>query len=403
MQGPVTFHPPWWVLLLSLFLAAVGALTLAVGVFQDPERTWAHVLLLSNYLIGLSLGSLVLIALLYVTGARWSVPLRRLPEALAAALPVAAVALVAVLLFQPSLYPWTAHPAAGEEAASPLRAVWLTRPFFLLRALAYLALWLTFAWLIVRNSRLQDRTGDPALTTSNSRLSAGFLVVFGITCWLSSYDWLMSLEPDWFSTMFGVYHFAGLFLSALAAITLLAVCMRRGPLQAFVTEDRLHDLGTLVFGFSSFWMYTWFCQYLLIWYTNHPDETTWIVRRSTGPWPALVLLALGLNWGIPFLVLLFRQAKRRPVLLAVVALCILAGRWVDLFLIVCPARAEPLAAPGLLEAGLAVGAAGLFVFLVLRALSQASLVPVKDPLVGGGNVGSLWPPTDEAVAGTPLP
>jgi hypothetical protein len=390
MPDSFAFRPRQWVILLFGALAALGALAFAGGVLLNPPRTWANVLLVSNYLIGLSTGSLVLIALLYVTGARWSVPLRRLPEALALALPVGAAGLAAVLLFQPSLYPWTAHSAPEAGHASPLRALWLERPFFLLRALAYLAIWMTFALLIVRHSRLQDRTGDPALTRSNSHLSAGFLVAFGFTCWLSSSDWLMSLEPDWTSTIFGVYHFAGLFLGALAAVALLAVWLRRRTtFQALVTEDRLHDLGTLLFGFSSFWMYTWFCQYLLIWYTNHPDETTWFLRRSVEPWPTVVLLALVLNWGIPFVVLLFRNAKRSPILLAMAALVILVGRWVDLFVIIFPTQEQMIAEPGWIEGGLVLGAAGIFGLTVLHALAAAPLVPVRDPLLDWTGAESL--------------
>jgi hypothetical protein len=392
MQDPFAFRPRWWVFLLFAALTALGAIALAGGLFLNPHRTWANVLLLSNSLIGLSTGSLVLIALFYVTGAQWSVPLQRLPEALALCLPVGAVGLAAVLLFQPSLYAWTTHSASEAGHASPLRSLWLERPFFLLRALAYLIIWQTFALLIVRNSRLQDRTGDPALTRRNSRLSAGFLVAFGFTCWLSSYDWLMSLEPDWTSTIFGVYHFAGLFLSALAAVTFLAISLRRSSaLQGLVTEDHLHDLGTLLFAFSSFWMYIWFCQYLLIWYTNHPEETTWFLRRSVEPWPALALLALVLLWGIPFLVLLFRAAKRSPLLLAMVALVILAGRWVDLYVIIFPTQGEMLAELGWIEGGLVLGAAGIFGLAVLRALAAAPLVPVRVAIHGDPEAGRVRP------------
>lgn len=383
MPDPFAFHSRRWGRLLFPALATLGAVTLAVGLLVEPHRTWANVLLLSNYLIGLSTGSLVLIALLYVSGARWSTPLRRLPEALAFALPLGGLGLAAVLLFHPSLYPWVAHSAGDEETISPLRTLWLGRPFFLLRSLAYLAIWMTFAMAIIRNSRLQDKTGDPALTRRNIHLSAGFLVAFGITCWLSSSDWLMSLEPDWTSTVFGVYHFAGLFQSALAAVVLLAVLLRgRSPLRTFLTEDRLHDLGKLLFAFSSFWMYTWFCQYLVIWYTNHPEETTYYLRRLVGPWPAVMFLDLVLNWGIVFLVLLFRDAKRQPIILAAVALCALVGRWVDLSLIIFPSQGDTFATPGIIEAGLALGAFGLFGSTVTLALAQAPLVPVHDPLLG---------------------
>jgi hypothetical protein len=379
MRDETMFHPPWWVFLIFLILAAIGAATVGFGLLQQPERTRANVLLASTYLIGLSAGGLVLLALLYVSGAHWSVPLQRLPEALAIALPVGGIGLLLVVFFRPSLYAWTAHEAGRQGAASPLRSFWLDRPFFLMRALAYLAIWMMFALLIVRNSRLQDHTEDPAPTRRNAALSAGFLVVFGLTCWLSGYDWLMSLEPEWTSTIFGVYHFAGLFLSALAAVALLAVCFRRaGAMRGLVTEDRLHDLGTLLFGFSCFWAYIWFCQYLLIWYTNHPEETAWFRRRSVGAWPTLLLVDLALNWCIPFVVLLFRDAKRTPVILATVALVVLAGRWVDLFVIIFPSQGEALAIPGWIEAGVMTGAAAVFGLVLLRALAGASLVPVRE-------------------------
>jgi hypothetical protein len=381
MPDQFAYRPSWRALLPLLTLAALGGALLGAGLFQEPQRSWANVLLASNYLIGLSTGSLVLIALLEVSGARWSAPLRRLPEALAAGLPVGAVGLIAVLLFRPSLYVWAAHDASAEEPLSPLRSLWLERPLFLLRAVAYLAVWLFFTLVIIRNSRLQDVADDPAPTRRISRLSAGFLVAFGITCWLSGDDWLRSLEADWTSTIFAVYHFAGLFLSALASFALLAVCFRRGtPLEAFVTDDRLHDLGKLLFAFSSFWAYTWFCQYLLIWYTNHPEETAWLQRREAAPWSALLLLALALNWGVPFLVLLFRDAKRSPVVLGAVALVVLAGRWVDLFVIIFPSQGEMLDMPGKIEGGAMLCATGLFGLVVLRALAAAPLVPLKGAL-----------------------
>ncbi|HVC98193.1 MAG TPA: hypothetical protein VND64_31270 [Pirellulales bacterium] len=360
-------------------LTLVGGGTLAAGLFLAPQRTWAGLLLVSFYLVGLGLGSLLWVALHYVTGARWSVALRRVPEAMASVLPVAAVALAVVLLCWPSLYPWSTS-AFPEGYTSPMRQLWLTRPFFLLRAVVYLTLWLAFAKAIVRTSRRQDLHVDPAPTRKNIGLSAAFLVVFGITCWLASHDWIMSLEPGWASTIFGVYNFAGLFVSSLAAATLLVIWLRpRSALQAVVTDDHLHDLGTLVFAFSSFWMYAWFCQYMLIWYVNNPEETAYYLRRTSGTWPLLSLLCLVLIWGIPFLVLLFRRFKRNALVLSTVCVAVLAGRWLDLFLMIFPSQGEAVAIPGPIEAGLALGAAGVFLLVFFRGLGKASLVPRHDP------------------------
>jgi hypothetical protein len=374
-----TYRLPTVAGLLLLLLTATGAVALAAGLLLMPARTWVDLFVLANYLVGLGLGALLLVALHYVTGARWSVPIRRVPEAMTALLPAAALGVLAVLILYPSLY---SGPGAvvEEVSASPLQRVWLNRPFLLARSVVYLALWLGFARAIVGNSRRQDSDAGSAPTVRNLHLSAGFLVVFGVTCWLASYDWIMSLEPKWASTIFGVYNFASLFLSALAAVALLVIGLRRREsFRALVSADHLHDLGTLLFAFSSFWMYTWFCQYMLIWYVNNPEETAYFRLRWQGVWPFWMLLDVILNWGIPFLVLLFRSAKRNPWLLGAVAVVVLAGRWVDLVLMIFPSQAAAAPVPGLLEGGLLVGTVGIFLLAFFWSLGKASLVPLQEP------------------------
>jgi hypothetical protein len=376
-QDELSLRPPWGVIGLCVGLVLLGGAALAAGMSQAPERLWFDLLLDSYYLLSLGLGALVFVAVQYVTSAGWSVGLRRVPEAMAAILPVAAVGLVAVLLARPSLYPWT---GAESAAAPPLREAWLTRPFFLVRAAVYLAAWVVFGFALVRTSRLQDRDGDPAYTRRNVGLSAAFLVVFGVTFWLASGDWLMSLEPEWASTIFAVYQFAGLFLGGLAGIILLAACLRwLGPFRQVFRGDHVHDLGKLLFGFSTFWAYLWFCQLLLIWYVNNPEEVTYFTRRLDGAWRPLFFLNLVLNWGVPFLVLLPRWTKRQPGVLATVCLVVLAGRWLDLYVGILPSAAESTPAGLLWESGLAAGALGLFGLVFFAALQTAPLIPVKDP------------------------
>jgi hypothetical protein len=379
-QGELTFRLPWGMISLCAGLGLLGGAALAAGLSQAPERAWFDLLLVSYYLLSLGLGALVFVALQYVTRAGWSVGLRRVPEAMAAIIPVAAVGLGVVLLARPSLYPW-AVPAEAERAiASPLRNAWLTWPFFLVRAAVYLAAWTILGFALVHTSRRQDRDGNPTNTRTNIRLSAAFLVVFAVTFWLASSDWLMSLEPEWTSTIFAVYQFAGLFLGGLAAIILLATCLRwLGPFRHVFCGDHVHDLGKLLFGFSTFWMYLWFCQYLLIWYVNNPEEAVHFTRRLDGAWRPLFFLNIVLNWVVPFLVLLPRAAKRRVGVLAAVSLVVLAGRWLDLYLAILPSAGEPTPAGVLWEVGLAAGALGLFGLVFVAALRTAALVPVKDP------------------------
>lgn len=378
MAPPPFFRAPRGMTQLFQVLTILGGVTLLAGFVLAPQRTWADLLLVSFDLLGLGLGAAVWLAIHHITGARWSLGLRRPLEAMTAILPLAAIGLTVVVFCRPSLYPWFTS-AGSDDLSSPLRTLWLGRFFFLSRAVAYSAMWIAFARRMVCASHRQDLDDTRAATRKNVRLSAQFLVVFGVTCWLASSDWLMSLEPEWSSSMFGVYSFAGMFLSSLAAVTLLVIWLRRhSPLRHVITADQLHDVGTLLFALSSFWMYTWFCQYWLIWYVNNPEETAYFVRRQQAGWRTIMLLDLTLNWGLPFLMLLFRSAKRNPVVLGTVSVVILAGRWVDLFLMVFPSQGNSAPVLGAIEAGLLLGAAGAFGLICFRALAAASLVPLDD-------------------------
>jgi hypothetical protein len=297
-------------------------------------------------------------------------------------LPIAALALGVVLVARPSLFPWTSEATGEPGTANSLRHAWLHWPFFLGRAAFYLACWLVLGFALVATSRRQDRDGDPARTRSNVRLSAVFLVIFALTFWLASQDWLMSLDGEWSSTIFAVYQFGGLFLGGLAGIAFLAACLSwMGPLRKVFEGSRVHDLGKLLFGFSSFWMYLWFCQYMLTWYVNNPEEAVWYTRRLRGGWTSLFVLNIVLNWAIPFVVLLPRATKQRVGVLAVISLVILAGRWLDLYMQVIPRAGDPPLAGAPWEISLAAGATGLFVLVSFVALGRAAVIPVRDPLL----------------------
>ena len=365
--------------LFSVFVL-LGVAVMVAGIMMAPERIWPSLLLVSYFVLGMGLAGVALIALQYVTNGAWGVALRRVPEAMTVFIPAGAVGLAVVFLARPSLYSWTTGFHDAGNAAAWFKHFWLSWPFFLGRAVVYLLVWIAFARAITRNSQLQDQNGDVAYTHRNARLSALFLVVFGFTIWLASYDWLMSLEPEWYSTIFGMYIFAGLFASGIAAIIIFAVALQKlGPLEGILNEHHVHDLGKLLFAFSTFWAYIWFCQYMLIWYTNIPEETHYFVRRMQGTWLPLFVLNFMLNWTVPFLALLPRVTKRTPNLLVKVAVIVLLGRWLDLYLIIQPPfmGAKPLF--GAWEFGLMLGAVGACALLFFRALRRAAPVPLRDP------------------------
>lgn len=358
-------------------LALAGATILAAGMYVVPQRAWANLLLLSYYILGVALAGTLFVAFHYVTGASWSVALRRIPEALASLVPLGGAGILAVVLFYPSLYSWT-----GGAGLAGFRKLWLSLPFFRGRALLFIALWTLFSFLLLRASRRQDVDGDLRHTRANARTSAAFLVVFALTFWLASYDWIMSLQPDWWSTIFGMYNFAGLFSGGLAAIAVVLVYLReRTSLRDVINQDHLRDLGKLMFAFSTFWMYLWFSQYMLIWYANIPEETVYYVQRLHGLWAPLFVLNVVLNWVVPFFALLPRVNKGKPGFLLRVALVLLVGRWLDLYLMIMPPFAGATPSIGLWEAGavaLLVGGLGL---ATAAALQRRPLVPVRDPFL----------------------
>src|SRR5581483_8887690 len=202
-------------------------------------------------------------------------------------------------------------PAAAGDS---FHALWLARPFVVGRALVYIALWLFLSHSVMRK-----------------RHRAIALVVLAMTVWLASVDWIMALDGSWSSTIFGVYHFAGLFSAGIALVAMIASA-RRFP------SEVLHDLGKLLFGFTTFWMYIWFSQYMLIWYGNMPEESAYFAARVRGAWGVLFITDVLLNWVVPFLALLSQSAKRNRVILFRVAAAVLVGHWVDLYVSIFPAR-----------------------------------------------------------------
>jgi hypothetical protein len=349
-----------------LVLVAAGAVAAGAGAALDPDRLWANWLLVSYYALTLALGGLCFVAIHDASGATWAVAVRRVPEALASLIPFAAIALGIVFVVRPQLYPWTGGDfGAAPEAALTFKRGWLDWPFFLARAATYAAVWTIFSW---------------GMRTRSRRVAGSFVAVFAVTFSLAAFDWIMSLEPAWYSAIFGVYHFAGLFLSALAAIVLIALWLEeRGPLAGVLHDSHLHDLGKLLFAFSTFWAYIWFSQFMLIWYANIPEEAIYFTARTHGGWFGLFVVNVVLNWMVPFAVLIRRDTKRSRRVLATVAIVVLIGRWLDLYLMILPPVLGERPRFGLSEMGMLAAGMGLFMLALARAMRATPMVPIDDP------------------------
>ncbi|HEX4960140.1 MAG TPA: hypothetical protein VF173_04830 [Thermoanaerobaculia bacterium] len=368
----------------ALVLVAAGAFAVAVGLRSDAPRVWTDLLVDGFLFVSIALAGLVFLAIQYLAGAGWWTAVRRVPEALMSLLPVAALPMLAVWFGRHELYPWTRPGVMAAEPAVAAKAAYLNEPFFLVRMVGFLGVWSLFAFLLRRASLAQDGqdVGDGlAQHRRMVRLSGGFIVVFAVTFSLASFDWLMSLDPRWTSTLFAVYTFAGLFLAGIAAISLIVVRLRQGALAGAVGGSHLHDLGKLLFAFSIFWAYIWVCQYLLIWYGNLSEEIPYYVVRTRGAWLPLFILVPMLNWLVPFLVLLPRAAKRNPRVLAGAAAVVLAGSWLNLYVIAAPA-VLPSPRLGPLELLITAGYAGLFFLAATRSLGRAPLLARNDPFLG---------------------
>ncbi len=363
-------------------LAVSSAFVLAAGIALAPLRIWSNLLVGTFYLLTIALGGALFIALTYVTGGGWHVAFRRIPEAMAKLLPVAGVAILLVLGVRMSHYGWQ-HDWHGDAGTFWFKELWLTPSFWAVRAVVYVLAWSLLAGWLVARSRKQDQTGDAAITSGSVRISALFLVVYAVTFSLASADWMMALEPMWFSTMWGVYNFSGMIQAALAVVIILGLLLRShgGPLQGVFNDEHLHDLGKLLLGFSCFWMYIWFSQYMLIWYSNIPEETSYFITRTHGPWGPIVVVSILLNWVVPFFVLLPKPAKRSGGVMMKVAVVVLIGRWVDLYLMVFPSTLGTVPVFGVWEAAAICCLVGTGGFLLFRSFAAAAPIPRQDPFL----------------------
>ena len=362
-------------------MIAIGAVTFILELRTDPTRAYAA--WLHNFFIFLCLGlaGTFFTAIHYIVGATWSVAVRRIADAFSSTLTWAFLLFLVVLLGLPHIYVWSSPTAVhGAEVDLIVKGGYLSSRLFSIRTLAIFAIWLLFAWLFRRNSLRQDETGDPALSHANLKLSAPFLLIFALSFTAMSFDLLMSLEPTWYSTIFGVYCWAGLWQSGLAAITVVVILLRRqGALNGIVSRVHYHDLGKYLFAFAVFWTYIAFSQFMLIWYANLPEEIEWMIHRIYTGWGAVAIAVVTLKFVIPFFVLLHQRMKESETVLLTVASGILLGQWLDIYWVVYPAFSPENAVLSWNELGIGMGFIGLFCWLVQSFLAKHPVAPHGDP------------------------
>lgn len=351
---------------------------------QLQNKPWAAVYVAAFFFFMISLGVLAFYALQYASQAGWSPVLFRVMEGITAYLLPGGIILFLILLLSGlhfnHLFTWMDPEVVANDELIQNKSGYLNLPFFLIRAAFYLIGWNVFRYLLRRNSLRMDEATDNRWFKQNFKLSAGFLVFFLITESMMSWDWIMSLDPHWFSTLFGWYVFSSLIVSAITVIALVTIYLKsRGYLEN-VNDSHIHDLAKYMFGFSIFWTYLWFSQFMLIWYANIPEEVTYFVTRIEDynlPFFGMVVL----NFVFPLLILMNSDFKRTNLFVIMGGIIILIGHYLDVFVMVMPATVGGSWFIGISEISALLLFAGLFIFVVFSALTKVPLLPKGNPFI----------------------
>jgi hypothetical protein len=369
-------------LLQRRFLLAGGA-GLAVslaGLLFNPQQFLQSYLMAYMLCLGVTLGSLALGMVHQLSGGAWGVVLRRPIGAASRVLPVLTALFLPIAIGMRSLYSWTDPAFVARSEVLQHKHLYLNLPFFFVRAAVYFAAWNAIAYYLNAWSLEQDRSPDPRIARRMQRLSGGGLVAYGITITFASFDWLMSLEPDWFSTMYGVLIIGGQGLSAMAfLIVIVAWLSRRAPLDRIVVAAHFHDLGNLLLAFVMLWAYFSFSQYLIIWAGNLPLEISWYQHRVDTGWSIIGIALIVFHFAVPFVLLLSRAMKRVTASIVKVAVLVLVVRVVDLFWLVAPAFHRQAVSVSWLDVALPASVGALWLGCFFWQLRGRAILPVHDP------------------------
>ncbi|MGB0166923.1 MAG: quinol:cytochrome C oxidoreductase [Luteibaculum sp.] len=374
---------------------ALGVISVVAGIFTaDGDHFWSNILVNSFFFLAIGLGALFFYALQYATETGWSALVKRIFEGIYSSIPVFGGILAIVLLvgslgghhiyhwmdphvYEPLLEDGT--PNEHYDAIIANKKPFLNLPFFWFRTLVYLATFILFARFFRKKSLQEDEVGGNEIHKLLYRRGALFLVFFAVFSSTLSWDWLMSIDTHWFSTMYGWYTFSGMWVSAMITAILLIRWLKGKGYLPYVNENHIHDLGKWMFALSFLWTYLWFSQFMLIWYSDIPEEVTYFKERIddfTIPY----FLMLAVNFIFPMVMLMSRQAKRTNSILLFVGGLIFLGHWFDVYLMVIPGATHHWHY-GLFEAGTFLGFLGLFLYMTLNAFTKASFLPKNHPFL----------------------
>lgn len=376
---------------LTLGLIGLGVLALVYAVLTHVpgQRIWANLLVNSYFFVGIGLMGTLWMAIQYASEAGWSSGFKRVPEAISQYLLVGGPILL-VVLFAGShsvgfhhLYHWMdpqlMDPTSDHyDSIIAGKSAYLNEAFFYGRSFIYILIWVAFTVYFRKSSLKEDLEGGVAIHKKNYGYAAAFLVFYGVTSSTAAWDWMMSIDTHWFSTLFGWYNFATFFVTGITMFALITIDLKRKGYMEHINEEHIQDLGKFMFGASVFWGYLWFSQFMLIWYANIPEEVTYFQDRWKNysfVWGALPII----NLALPMLILMDKAAKRNFSIMTIAGVLIVGGHWLDVFQMVMPGTVKADWGIGVLEIGLFLGFLGLFLFVVHNSLAKAPLVAKNHP------------------------
>ncbi len=378
-------------LIFSIFMI-IGLIAMVYGYSTDHSdhhnRFWANIFVNGFFYFAISLGMLFFLALQYATEASYMVVLKRVIEAISQFIFVGAIILILFFLagslhfhhiyhwMDPDVYDINSE---SYDAIIAGKSAYLNQPFFWIRTLVYLGVWCWFAHRFRKRSLLEDKEGGVKIHFKNMAIGATFLVFFAVTSSTSAWDWIMSIDTHWFSTLFGWYVFSGMWVSAMIFLVLFVIYLKGKGYLPEVNQSHIHDVGKWMFAISFLWTYLWFSQFMLIWYSNIPEEVTYYIDRIEH-YKWLFFGVFFTNFLFPMVILMARDAKRQIGYLIVVGCVIFIGHWFDVFLMVTPGSVGHLEF-GFGEIGMFIGFLGLFLFVVFRSLAKAPMMVKNHPFL----------------------
>ncbi len=358
----------------------VGLIASAVGYFLNSEQFFFSYLTSFTFFTSIALASMILVMIHHITKSSWGTVLRRIPETFSSTIWIWAIFFIPILLGMSSLYQWTNTEYVMDDPIMLGKVPYLNEPFFVIRQFIYFAVWGYLGYRLHKVSVDMDRTNDWGLTALLRKISAPGILLFSLTIAFASFDWMMSLDAHWFSTMFGVYFFAMSFQALFPVLILMTFWLhKKGMLKNTITKSHVYDMGAWFFGFTVFYAYIAFCQFLLIYYANIPEETLWFYHRLEGSWALITYSLIVCRFLIPFVLLLNRDRKHNKTLLIITSVLIIVMHLIELHWIVMPVLHHGGVAISWLDITTLLGLGGIFMGLFFSTLKSHNIVPINDP------------------------